>query len=176
MKTFAGLMLGVIAIAAVSATAHADGHMKNDKLMTEIKSMVSDSGAAEIIYKRRMAMRELGGNMKTIAGFVKAGAGSANDVAAAGMKISEIAKMIPDLFPAGTSMDSYAKATGAKAVIWEQSGDFKSAAMNLAAKADDLAKVASADGADEGTIGAAFGTLGKDGCGSCHRTFRQKLN
>lgn len=175
MKILTGLVIGAFALTAVSATAPAlaDGH--GDKLMKEIEMKVKNAKHAAVITQRRKAMRALGGGMKQIAGYLKANKGGPDDVAAAAGKISEIAKTVPDLFPAGTGMARYPGVTGAKPAIFSDSAGFKTAAMNLASLADSLAKAASAPGAGKAQIGKAFGPVGKMGCGGCHKDYRQKL-
>ena len=177
MQTLTGLVIGALAltIAAAVAPAPASAQGMSEKLMMEIKEKVSDPAAAAAIHKRRLAMRTMGGQTKVVAAYLKEGKGTPADVAAAGKKIASIAATIPDLFPAGTGLDKYPGATGAKPVVWEKAGDFKAAAMELGKHAEELVKVASAADAGKAGIGAAFGAVGKMGCGGCHRTYKQDL-
>lgn len=174
MKALTGLVIGAFALTAVSATtpALADGHGK--KLMKQIEMKVKNKKHAGVIAKRRSAMRAVGGNMKRIAGYLKANKGTPKDVAKSAMTISNIAKAVPGLFPAGTGMARYPGVTGAKPVIFSDSAGFKKAAMMMASAAANLAKVASAPNAGKKEIGMAFGAVGKS-CGSCHKVYRQKL-
>ena len=176
MKALTGLVIGAIALAATSAFAPASAQGMSEKLMMEIKAKVQDAEAAAAIHKRRMAMRMLGGQMKVVADYMKDGKGSPQDIAAAGTKIASIAKEIPGLFPKGTGLDKHPGGTGAKTAIWEKMEDFKRAAMALEKHAAELTKVASATDASKATIGAAFGPVGKIGCGGCHQGYREKLN
>ena len=58
-------------------------------------------------------------HMKGIAAFVKNNEGTAADVAKRAGGLSEIAKIIPSLFPEGTGMDEIKQPrTGAKPEIW----------------------------------------------------------
>jgi len=175
MKALTGLVIGAFALTALSATtpALADGH--GNKLMKSIEMKVKNKKHAAVIAKRRMAMRALGGNMKRIAGYLKANKGGPKDVAAAAGRIANIANAMPGLFPAGTGMARYPGVTGAKPAIFEDSAGFKKAAMTLASLANGLAKAASAPGAGKAQIGKAFGPVGKMGCGGCHKNYRQKL-
>ncbi|MGB0631878.1 MAG: c-type cytochrome [Alphaproteobacteria bacterium] len=174
MKTLTGLVIGAFALTAVSATSPvlADGH--GNKLMKEVEMKVGNKEHAAIITKRRMAMRELSGSMKKIAGYMKKNEGGPADVKAAAMKIEEIGKAIPGLFPAGTGMAAYEVVTGAKPAIFSDAAGFKKIAMTMSSLAADLAKAAG-DGASKGDLGAKFGMVGKQGCGGCHRTYREKL-
>ena len=136
--------------------------------------MVANAEHAAVIAERRGAMQALGGNMKTIAGYLKKNEGSAADVKAAAMRIEKIAKAIPGLFPPGTGMAAYKGVTGAKAEVHSDAAGFKSVSLKMASIAADLAKAAG-DGASKADLGAKFGMIGKAGCGGCHRGYREKL-
>ena len=59
-----------------------------------------------------------------------------------------------------------------KEVIWEEWDEFVAAAELLGEKAAALQAALASE--DSSRIGAAFGDLGKNGCGGCHRRFREK--
>lgn len=123
------------------------------------------------VAKRQALMKQNGGHMKKVGGFVKAGKGTTADVVRASQGIAASAKMIPGLFPKGTSMNDGVK-TRAKPEIWQQRAKFDAAADNLAALAEKLTKAAQTG--DKKAITVAMGNLGKSGCGGCHRNFRAK--
>jgi len=175
MKVLTGLVIGAFALTALSAAtpALADGH--GNKLMKSIEMKVKNKKHAAVITKRRSAMRALVGNMKQIAGYLKASKGGPKDAAMAARRIASIANAMTSLFPAGTEMARYPGVTGAKSAIFEDQAGFKKAAMTLASLANGLAKAASAPGAGKAQIGKAFGPVGKMGCGGCHKNYRQKL-
>ncbi len=177
MKALTGLVIGAFALAAVSATTSTPAQAQGmKKLMEEVEMKVKNKQHAAIIAKRRGAMRALGGNMKQIAGHLKENRGSPADVAKAAANISQIAKSIPVLFPAGTGLARYPGVTGAKPAIFKDNkAGFTKAAMQLASLADALGKAASAPGAGKAQIGKALGPVGKMGCGGCHKDYRQKL-
>jgi cytochrome c556 len=129
---------------------------------------------AATIAARRDLMKNQGKQMGIINDFVQNHKGSAADVAAAAKNLEASAAKIPELFPKGTSLDDFPGKTGAKPVIWEKWDDFKKAAAYLGSEAKDLAEAA--EGGDAAKIAEHFGEVGKDGCGACHTTFRQKLN
>lgn len=133
------------------------------------------AGPGDIIKQRQETMKKMGGHMKAIKAFVETGEGSAADIARRAGEINEISMKIPDLFPQGTSLDDVMDPqTGAKPDIWKDFAKFKSAAGHLGELSHKLQDVAS-DGADRQQIGAAFGDMGKNGCGGCHEPFRKKL-
>src|SRR5688500_1698583 len=130
-------------------------------------------GAKEVIETRQKAMKELGGHMKAINGFVEKGEGDAATVAEHATAIAQASTKIPELFPEGTSLaDSHGVKTAAKSEIWSDRPGFEKAAMILGTEAGELA--AAAQGGDKQAIAAAFSELGKSGCGGCHSDFRQK--
>lgn len=82
--------------------------------------------------------------------------------------LAAIAEHTPEMFPAGSEGDG-SKATPA---VWNDKAGFEQAsqrAHDLAAKLGEAAK-----GGDAKATLAAFAELGKNGCGGCHQTYRQK--
>ena len=57
--------------------------------------------------------------------------------------------------------------------MWTDWDKFLEAQKTAAAKADAL--LAAIKGGDKAAIQTAFADLGKNGCGACHTTFREKL-
>ena len=74
---------------------------------------------------------------------------------------------LPDLFPAGSTAVSRALPA-----VWDDRAGFEAAAK----KAEELAGalVEALQSGDTAASLAAFQALGKDGCGGCHNTYRQK--
>lgn len=133
------------------------------------------ASGSDIVKKRQETMKQLGGHMKAIKAFVEGGEGSAADIARRAGEINEISMKIADLFPQGTSLNDISDPeTGAKPEIWQDFAKFKTAAGNLGKLSESLQQVAS-NGASREDIGAAFGEMGKEGCGGCHKPFRKKL-
>lgn len=127
----------------------------------------------DTVMKREDAMKKMGGHMKAIKAFTE-GTGSAADVAERAAEINEISKNIPSLFPAGTDMNGAADSkVKASAKIWQDWQGFEKASVTLGAKSQAL--VAAANGGDKMAIAAAFEDMGKNACGNCHNTFREKI-
>jgi len=152
---FGGLLLLALGMGAAGVVAAADD-------------------PAATIAARRDLMKDQGKQMGIINDFLQNKKGSAADVATAAKQIEADSAKIAPLFPKGTSLDDFPGKTGAKPVIWEKWDDFTKAAATLGSEAKALAEVAS--GGDATKIAAQFGETGKNGCGGCHSTFRQKLN
>jgi cytochrome c556 len=132
----------------------------------------AQQGAAEIT-KRQSLMKLVGANFGSIKGDIdskdaariKAAEGRARAIAAA-------SAAIPLMFPAGS--DSKAGKTAALDKIWADAAGFKKAADDLGATATKLADALK--GGDPAAALAAFGAVGKDGCGACHGAYRAKQN
>lgn len=136
----------------------------------------SSRGAADspVVQQRQALMKEMGKQMGIINDFLEKGAGDAAGAKSAADTIHTDAAKIPDLFPQGTSIDDNVGKTGAKPEIWANFDDFKAAAAKLAELS--AATSTAAEGGDKTAIADAFGSMGKNGCGGCHQTFRQKVN
>lgn len=82
--------------------------------------------------------------------------------------LKESAEYTPAMFPPGSDNSP----TWALPPVWSDAAGFKAAAEKAEGLAEKLAEAAKTGDA-KATL-AAFATLGKDGCGGCHGTFRKK--
>ena len=128
---------------------------------------------ATIVIKRQALMKQQGTMAKAINEYVESGTGETADVLRYAMTFRAISLAIPDLFPAGTSMDDGVGKTGAKPAIWSDWAGFQAAAAKLGEEGGKLADAALTG--DKAKIVAQFASFGKNACGSCHTPFRQKL-
>ena len=132
--------------------------------------VASEEEAMQVAEKRSETMKSMGGSMRTLKRFVE-GRGTVEDASAAATVIADAAPTIPSLFPAGTGMAALPDSES-KENIWEEWDEFVAGTERLGEKAAALQAVLSSG--DSGQIGAAFGDLGKNGCGGCHSKFREK--
>ena len=123
-----------------------------------------------IAGERHDLMEGLGGAMRTLKQFMQ-GRRSAEEASEAAALIAAEAPRIPSVFPPGSGREAYPESES-KDAIWEQWDEFVAAADSLGEKTAAF-QAALASG-DTGRIGAAFGDLGKNGCGGCHQRFREK--
>lgn len=137
-------------------------------------ALLSAQDPAAVVKERQDTMKGMGDHMKAINAFVESGTGSAADVAARAVAIQQTSEKIPTFFPEGTSLDDGVGKTGAKPVIWSDWAGFEASAKKLGEEAAKLSEVAA--GGDSAAIATQFAALGKNGCGGCHQTFRQKLD
>lgn len=133
---------------------------------------LADAAQMAAVKERQELMKSIGGNMKTIADYLKDSKGTAEEAKAAAAEIGDLAMKIPAAFEVEASlaeMDAVGKNRG-KPEIWSDWDGFKEDAEVLAEKS--MAVVAAFDGGDMGAVQAAVGDMGKNGCGGCHEDFR----
>ncbi len=133
---------------------------------------LADAAQMSAVKERQELMKSIGGNMKTIVDFLKESKGTAAEAQAAAAKIGDLAKTIPAAFETEASldeMDAVGKNRG-KPEIWLNWEGFVEDAETLEDRAGALATAF--EGGDSGAIQAAFGAMGKEGCGGCHEDFR----
>jgi cytochrome c556 len=113
-----------------------------------------------------------------IAAVAKGEVSFTGDIAANAQALAEQGKLLTanleQLFPEGTAKGETAEKSAALPVIWEKWAEFEQAAQKFEAESAKFAEVA--QGGDMAAIGPALGTFGKQGCGTCHETFREKQN
>lgn len=168
--TVSRLVFGVTALALIVGIGVARSDMQASGDASGVQ--VAQTSLADTIAKRQQAMKDTGANAKAINDFVESGTGSAEDVGKRAGEIKAVAAAIPDLFPAGTSLNDNVAKTAAKPEIWDNFDEFKAAAAKMGELAGALQDAAGTG--DKQKIADAFGALGKDGCGGCHSKFRLK--
>jgi cytochrome c556 len=131
----------------------------------------SEDKEAEL-KNRQATMKSFGPNLQAVKEYIEDKGDQAKATAGA-TAIVETVKKIPTLFPAGTGMAEFPGKSGAKPVVWSDWNKFVDAQKNALAKADAL--LVAVKGGDKTAVTAAFGDLGKNGCGGCHSTFREKI-
>jgi cytochrome c556 len=125
--------------------------------------------AQDGVYKERETlMKGFGQRMNVIKGVVAENKGTLPEAATAAQEIAGSAEKIPAVFPDGTN----AGESEALPVIWQQWGEFEGKARTMEELAAQLATAAGSG--DQAATLAAFANLGRNGCGGCHETFREK--
>jgi cytochrome c556 len=127
----------------------------------------------EAVVKEREALMK--GQAKDL-GSVKAYIDGKADLAqaeASAANLTQSTRKIPEVFPPGTGGTDSEGKFAAKPAIWSDWNKFLDVQKVAAGKADAL--LAAAKSGNKATIEAAFGDLGKNGCGACHETFREKI-
>lgn len=159
-------MIGKCVLSAAAALAVAAGIVLGAPAPAQ-----ADAAKMAVVKERQELMKAIGGNAKTITEFLKESKGSKEEAQAAAAKIGELAGEIPEAFKVEASlseMDAVGKNRG-KPEIWLNWEGFTEHAETLQQKAEALA---SSFGGDMAAVQAAFGDMGKNGCGGCHDDFR----
>jgi cytochrome c556 len=140
---------------------------------------VASMGAAslaqdkETVLKDRQAtMKEQGKSLGAVKAYID-GKGDLAQAKAGAADLTQTTKKIPDLFPPGTAGPNPTGEYVAKPVIWTDWNKFLDAQKTAASKADAL--LVAVNSGDKTAIETAFNDLGKNGCGGCHTTFREKI-
>lgn len=129
------------------------------------------SDDAALIDARQTVMKSQGKDMTAIKAYIDDKADLASAQTAGADLVAQVAK-IPELFPKGTGMDAYPGKSYVKPAVWTEWDKFSDQAKTASDKAVALNTVLK--GGDKAAITAAFGDMGKNGCGACHEPFREK--
>lgn len=125
-----------------------------------------------VLKDRQATMKEQGKDLQSIKAFLD-GKGELTQAKHSAANLTQTTKKIPELFPPGTGGPNPSGDYVAKPVIWTEWNKFLDAQKAAAAKAEAL--LVAVNGGDKAAIDAAYSDLGKNGCGGCHTTFREKI-
>jgi cytochrome c556 len=140
-------------------------------LGVSVSGQMARADDAAVIDNRQAVMKSQGKDMTAIKAFIDDKGELAAAQAAGADLVTQVGK-IPELFPKGTGMAEYQGKSWAKPVVWTDSDKFTAQAKIAAEKAAALNTALK--GGDKAAITAAFGDMGKYGCGACHEPFREK--
>jgi cytochrome c556 len=131
-------------------------------------AVAQEKGAKGVVAIRQATMGANGKHMGAIKVILTEDPQLLKHVTVHAQAIAEVLEYVPEMFPKGSDQQP----TWALPVIWEKPDQFGQAAKRAHELAEKLAETAKG-GEVQATL-AAFATLGKDGCGGCHDTFRKK--
>jgi cytochrome c556 len=130
---------------------------------------------ANLVKYRQNFMKGNSAHLGMIAALVKGEVSLTDELAPNAAALAEMGEMLSanlqQLFPEGTDKAAGLE-TAALPAIWEKWSDFEQVAMRFQEETAKLAEVAEAG--DAAAIGQQLGVVGKEGCGACHETFREK--
>jgi cytochrome c556 len=132
---------------------------------------VARADDAAIVDTRQGVMKSQGKDISAIKAYIDDKADLASAQAAGADLVTQVGK-IPDLFPKGTGMAEFPGKSWAKPAIWTDGDKFTAQEKTSADKAGVLSTALK--GGDKAMITAAFGDMGKNGCGACHEAYREK--
>jgi cytochrome c556 len=126
-----------------------------------------------VIKNREALMKGQGKDLGSVKAYTEGKADLAQaEAGAAGL--TQSTKKIPEVFPPGTGGPNTDGKYATKPAIWTDWNKFLDAQKTASDKAEAL--LVAVKSGDKTKIETAFGDLGKNGCGGCHETFREKLN
>jgi cytochrome c556 len=125
-----------------------------------------------IIKNREALMKGQGKDISAVKAYID-GKGELAQAEAGAAGLAQSTKKIPEVFPPGTGGTNSDGKYATKPVIWTDWNKFLDAQKAASDKAEVL--LVAVKSGDKAKIEAAFGDLGKSGCGGCHETFREKL-
>jgi cytochrome c556 len=126
-----------------------------------------------VVKNREALMKGQGKDLGSVKAYTE-GKGDLAQAEAGAAGLAQSTKKIPEVFPPGTGGTSTDGKYATKPVIWTDWNKFLDAQKTAASKAEVL--LVAVKSGDKTKIETAFGDLGKNGCGGCHETFREKLN
>jgi cytochrome c556 len=139
-------------------------------LTTFVDVLAQDDPEAVVEYRQAL-MGSMGGHATALASVVKGEVAYNDHVLVHAWAIHETSKFIPDIFPEGTGRGTLDdETTRALPEIWEDRADFEAAAEDLTEESAKL--VEAARSGDAAAVAQQFASMGKNGCGNCHDTFR----
>jgi cytochrome c556 len=152
-------------------------HVVLAAVMTFVLAGFGAAGLAQdkeaVIKNREALMKGQGKDIGSVKAYTEGKADLAQaEAGAAGL--AQSTKKIPEVFPPGSGGTSTDGKYATKPAIWTDWNKFLDAQKSANEKAEAL--LVAVKSGNKGAIETAFGDLGKNGCGGCHETFREKLN
>lgn len=141
-------------------------------LWTIVGGAMAADEPANIVKYRQATMKANGAHITMIAAVVKGEVSWSNELEGHAHALHEQSKNLLRLFPEGTGKGDTEVESAALPAIWEKRDEFEQAVKRLQDESGKMVEVAKSG--DLAAIGQQLGSLGKQGCGGCHDTFREK--
>jgi cytochrome c556 len=129
---------------------------------------------ANIIKYRQAFMKANSAHLTMIAAVVKGEVSWTDELEDHAEALHEQSEYLLRLFPEGSGKGDTDVQSAALPVIWEQWSKFEESANAFGAESGKL--VEAVESGDQAAIAQQVAALGKNGCGGCHETFREKQN
>jgi cytochrome c556 len=125
-----------------------------------------------VVKNREALMKEQAKALGTVKAYTE-GKADVTQAEASAANLTQTTNKIPGAFPPGTGGPDSEGKFATKPAIWSDWNKFLEAQKTAASKADAL--LAAVKSGNKTAVETAFADLGKNGCGACHETFREKL-
>ena len=129
---------------------------------------------ANIVKYRQAFMRANGAHITMVSAMVKDEVSWDDELVGHAHAMHEQSQNLLRLFPEGTGKGDVEVETRALPVIWERWDEFQQAAQAFEQESAKL--VEAAESGDHAAVAQQLAALGKQGCGTCHETFREEQN
>jgi cytochrome c556 len=141
--------------------------------VTALGGLASAQDKETVVKNREALMKGQGKDLGSVKAYTEGKSDLAQaETGAAGL--TQSMRKISEVFPPGSGGPNSDGKYATKPAIWSDWNKFLEAQKNATTKADAL--LVAVKSGDKAAIETAFGDLGKNGCGACHETFREKLN
>jgi len=140
--------------------------------LTAVSAVALAQDKDAVLKNRESLMKGQGKDLGSVKAYID-GKGDQAQAEAGAANLTQSTRKIPDVFPPGSGGPNSDGKFAAKPVIWSDWNKFIDAQKNAVSKADVL--FTAVKSGNKTSIETAFGDLGKNGCGACHETFREKL-
>jgi cytochrome c556 len=130
---------------------------------------------ANVIKYRQSTMKAISGHMGALGAMAKGEVSFTDEAFGHAHAVHQLSQGLERYFPAGTAKGEVdGVETRALPAIWEQNDKFQQAIEQIQAESKKLADMSEGGEFEQAAFAQQVGALGKQGCGNCHETFREK--
>lgn len=146
-------------------------------LVATVGAVFAADEPANIINYRQSTMKAIGGHMGALGAMAKGEVSFTDEAFGHAHAIYQMSQGLDRYWPAGTGKGELAGVeTRALPEIWHQGEEFQEAIENLRTESKKLADLTEDGDFEQAAFAQQVGALGKQGCGNCHETFREKTD
>lgn len=132
---------------------------------------------ANVIKYRQATMKAIGGHMGALGAMAKGEVSFTDEAFGHAHAIHQMSQGVERYWPVGTGKGEVEGVeTRALPEIWHQGDKFKQAIEQLQTESKKLADLTEGGDFEQAAFAQQVGALGKQGCGNCHETFREKTD
>lgn len=146
-------------------------------LLTAAGAALAADEPGNIIKYRQATMKAIGGHMGALAAMAKGEVSFTDEAFGHAHAISQLAEGLSSerYWPEGTGKgDVEGVESASLPEIWHDEAKFKEAITRLQEESKKLAELTDGGDFEQAAFAQQVGAMGKQGCGNCHETFREK--
>ena len=146
--------------------------------------LIAAAGAAfaadepgNVIKYRQATMKAIGGHMGALGAMAKGEVSYTDEAFGHAHAIYQMSQGLDRYWPAGTGKGEVdGVETRALPEIWHQGEKFQESIEQLQTESKKLADLTEGGDFEQAAFAQQVGAMGKQGCGNCHETFREKTD